>query len=152
MIGRRDFLGTGAVAFALPLLNAQDSGISTRVAIQKVCAWPKLRRIGDGALLVFIFNQPCHGLWEGDLECWASLNGGMSWKLRSRVTAHEPGTVRMNCAAGEANNGDLIVLCGGWDGMCPPQKRLAGPSKPIPIWVCRSSDRGHTWTTSNSFP
>lgn len=44
-------------------------GIETRTAIQAVCAWPNLQITPAGELLACIFNQPCHGKWEGDLDC-----------------------------------------------------------------------------------
>lgn len=45
------------------------------IAIDNVCAWPNLTKMPDGAIIATIFNQPCHGLWEGDVECWASEDG-----------------------------------------------------------------------------
>jgi len=83
--------------------------IETHVGIQGVCAWPNLQRMQDGTLLATIFNQPCHGLWEGDLDCWVSLDEGQSWQFRGRPAPHEPGTNRMNCAVGLAGNGDLVA-------------------------------------------
>jgi hypothetical protein len=52
------------------------------VAIDNVCAWPNLTVLRDGTIIATIFNQPCHGLWEGDVECWGSADGGRSWTLR----------------------------------------------------------------------
>ena len=52
------------------------------IAIDNVCAWPNLTRLPDGAIVANIFNQPCHGKWEGDVECWASEDGGRFWSLR----------------------------------------------------------------------
>jgi Na+/melibiose symporter-like transporter len=37
------------------------------IAIDNVCAWPNLTKLPDGAIIATIFNQPCHGLWEGDV-------------------------------------------------------------------------------------
>ena len=98
---------------APPSANAQDSslfGVTSRTAIQGVCAWPNLQRVSDGSLVALIFNQPCHGLWEGDLDCWASEDEGKTWHFRGRPAEHEPTTNRMNRSAGIANNGDIVVL------------------------------------------
>lgn len=42
------------------------------IAIDNVCAWPNLTLLPDGVIIAAIYNQPCHGTWEGDLECWSS--------------------------------------------------------------------------------
>ncbi len=64
------------------------------IAIDNVCAWPNLTRLADDTLIALIYNQPCHGTWEGDVECWASVDGGCRWVRRGTVTAHEPATGR----------------------------------------------------------
>jgi len=128
--------------------------IKTHPAIQDVCAWPNLQQLQDGTLLATIFNQPCHGKWEGDLDCWASEDGGETWKFQGRPAAHEPGTNRMNCAVGFAKNGDLLVLCSGWNERLPagqPTDFREGVFTLTP-WICRSSDAGKTWSVSTDFP
>ena len=121
------------------------------IVVDNVCAWPNLTKMPDGAIVATIFNQPCHGLWEGDVECWASTDGGRIWKYRGTPAPHEPGTNRMNVAAGLAANGDLIVLASGWshrprrgeyaaDYVAPPPDHCLLP------WTCRSHDGGRTWT------
>jgi len=50
----------------------------------------------------------------GDLDCWVSQDGSF-WEKRGRPAPNDPGTVRMNVAAGRAANGDLVVLCSGWN-------------------------------------
>jgi hypothetical protein len=118
------------------------------IAIDNVCAWPNLTRMPDGAIIATIFNQPCHGLWEGDVECWASEDGGRIWRLRGTPTPHEPGTNRMNVAAGLAVNGDLVVIASGWTHRPRRGEGRAGhgaPAHPLLPWVCRSGDGGRTW-------
>jgi hypothetical protein len=92
-----------------------------------------------------IFNQPCHGLWEGDVECWASEDGGRTWRLRGTPAPHEPGTNCMNVAAGLAANGDLVVIASGWTHRPRKGEGTAGhggDARPLLPWVCRSSDGG----------
>ena len=130
----------------------QSTRVTTRTAIQGVCAWPNLQLLNGGTILSLIFNQPCHGLWEGDLDCWASEDGGQTWRFRGRPAAHEPGTNRMNCAAGIAANGDVVVLCSGWADRNKRGDPINPHRQPLRPWVCRSSDQGHTWAVSTEFP
>jgi hypothetical protein len=122
------------------------------IAVDNVCAWPNLTRMPDGIIIATIFNQPCHGRWEGDVECWASEDGGHLWHRRGTPAPHEPGTNRMNVAAGLAANGDLIVMASGWNRR-PRQGEGTGSfdgANPLLPWVCRSADGGHTWERSET--
>ena len=108
----------------------------------------------DGTIVATICNQPCHGLWEGDVECWGSEDGGRTWRLRGTPAPHEPGTNRMNVAAGLAANGDPVVIASGWTHR-PPKGKPAGhepPAHTLPAWVCRSSDGGRTWSRDAGLP
>jgi BNR repeat-like domain len=119
------------------------------VAIDNVCAWPNLKRLPSGEILATIFNQPCHGWWEGDVECWSGGEDGRMWTQCGTVAAHEPGTNRMNVAVGLARNGDLVALVSGWSNKhapgIKPTKGHAEGSDVLEPWVCRSSDAGRTW-------
>jgi len=124
------------------------------LAIRDVCAWPNLKMLPDGTVIATIFNQPSHGSVAGDVECWASQDGGKSWQRRGVVAPHEPQTNRMNHAAGIAANGDLVVICSGWSNRYPEGTSgapfRAGVLNP---WVCRSADGGRTWKIDKSaFP
>ncbi len=112
-----------------------------RVAVDNVCAWPNLTLLPDGSIAAIIFNRPSHGLEEGDVDCYVSRDEGMTWEYASTVTDHEPGTVRMNHAAGLSPEGDLMVLCSGWGGRSFREYIL-------PVVVCRSPDGGKTWDRS----
>jgi hypothetical protein len=149
-LSRRSFVACVSAA-ALPSASALVS-IPSWTAIQGVCAWPNLQRLRDGTLIATIFNQPCHGEWEGDLDCWASTDEGKSWKFHGRPAPHEPRTNRMNCAAGFAN-GDMIVLVSGWSNREPAgQPTPATRGQILKPWICRSSDDGKTWSRSGMFP
>lgn len=117
------------------------------VAIDNVCAWPNLMRLPNGEIVATIFNQPCHGLWEGDVECWASEDGRF-WQYRGTPALHDPGTNRMNVAAGLAHNGDLIVIASGWShvGVKGEDKQSSAQSQVLPPMLCRSSDGGCSWS------
>lgn len=123
------------------------------VAVDNVCAWPNLTQLADGTLVATIFNQPTHGGWEGDVECWASEDGGRIWRLRGVPAPHEPRTNRMNVAAGCAADGALVVLASGWSNRNPPGSYSnPGEGEIIPAWVCRSEDGGKTWVRSEGIP
>jgi hypothetical protein len=129
---------------------------SDRSAVSQVCAWPNLTVLPDGTLLAAIFNQPCHGQWEGDLDGYVSSDGGLTWSRRACICAHdEPATNRMNCAVGLANDGDLVALCGGWSQRAVTPNTPGTPfsqSQRVRPVVCRSSDRGFTWQTGAALP
>ena len=124
------------------------------VAVDNVCAWPNLTLLPDGAVVATIFNQPSHGSVAGDVECWASTDGGRSWQRRGTPAAHEPDTNRMNVAVGLAAGGDLLVISSGWSNRSPAGQQ--GPAFRAGIlepWVCRSADGGRTWTVDpHAFP
>jgi hypothetical protein len=109
------------------------------VAIDNVCAWPNLTMMPDGAIVATIFNQPAHGTCEGDVECWASEDGGRTWKLRGTPAPHEPATNRMNVAAGLGCDGELVVLASGW------YREGGFRTRVVPCWACISADEGETW-------
>jgi hypothetical protein len=148
MLTRRLFLAAPAVA------AAQTGGprvLERYVAIDNVCAWPKVVALADGSLAAAIYNQPVHGQRPGDVECWVSADGRF-WRKAGTAAPHEPGTGRLNHAIGVARNGDLIAMAGGWvlneeakDGMRVKRKLL-------PPWVSRSADGGRTWTVDKRFP
>ncbi len=93
-------------------LNIPD-GAYHIVTAPEHCAWPNLTLLPNGEIGAVIFNQPSHGRLEGDVELWVSNDGGDIWAMRSQITQHEAGTVRMNVAAGLNQKGELVVLCSG---------------------------------------
>ena len=124
------------------------------IAIDNVCAWPNLTRLPNGDIVAVIFNQPTHGKWEGDVECWGSSNGGRIWEKRGTPAIHKPGTLRADVAVGLAGDGSLIVIVSGWKGRPPAPTRVGEEpkgenidnNKALESLVCRSYDGGYTWS------
>ncbi|HDY87443.1 MAG TPA: exo-alpha-sialidase [bacterium] len=117
--------------------------IENIIAVDNVCAWPNLTLMPDGTITAIIFNKPSHGLEEGDAVCYASRDGGKTWKYMGTPVHHEPGTNRMNLAAGLSNDGSLVALVSGWGGEGFREFIL-------PPAICRSKDNGKTWITNGS--
>jgi hypothetical protein len=124
------------------------------ISIDNVCAWPNLTTLKDGTQIVTIFNKPSHGRMQGDVECWASVDGGKFWQKRGTPSPHKPMTNRMNVAAGPAGNGDLIVIASGWSlKESGRQDGLFNLMSIIRAWVSRSEDGGKTWKVDEkAFP
>ncbi len=112
------------------------------VAVDNVCAWPNLTVLRDGTIVAVGFNKPSHGGVVGDIDCWASEDGGQTWEKRGTPAPHDiPVSNRVNHAAGLANNGDLIVICSGTTNINPPR-----PFRFLQPWISRSSDGGRSWS------
>ncbi len=133
--------------------EARPRELSLHVAVKEVCAWPNLTLSPQGEILAVLHNRPGHGTLEGDIDCWASRDG-ITWEKRSTITRHEPGTIRMNHAAGLAGNGDLVVLCSGWTDHKQPERPKQAPFRDAILgnWTLRSADGGRTWAQHESFP
>ena len=118
------------------------------VAVDNYCAWPNLTILPDGSVGAMIFNRPSHGGTEGDIELWVSPDGRAPWTKRSTVSAHAPGTVRMNLAGGSGKDGALVALVGGW--RLTDLRPIRTDNLLLPT-VSRSFDGGHTWERSDTF-
>ncbi|MBI3971088.1 MAG: exo-alpha-sialidase [Chloroflexi bacterium] len=118
------------------------------VAVDNYCAWPNLTVLPDGSVGALIFNQPSHGRVEGDIELWVSADGRPPWIRRSAVTQHLPGTSRFNVAGGLGHDGVVIAVVGGW---LRPEQRPIRTDNLLDLWVCRSTDAGHTWEVTETF-
>ena len=113
------------------------------IAVDNVCAWPNLTKMPDGTITALIFNKPSHGLEEGNAVCYASKDGGRTWNFMGIPAPFEPGTNRMNLAAGLSNDGSLVTLVSGWGGKDFREYIL-------PNVVSRSQDNGETWILKGS--
>lgn len=128
------------------------------IAIDNVCAWPNLTLMPDGEIIAVIFNQPNHGIYKGEVECWSSANQGRTWAFQGVPMPHEPDCARMNVAVGLAADGALIVLVAGWsqrkNGDMVSVQDVSDDdfegSEVLPILVCRSYDGGKNWTRQKS--
>lgn len=117
--------------------------IENIIAVDNVCAWPNLTKMPDGSITALIFNKPSHGQEEGNAVCYSSKDGGRTWNFMGIPVPFEPGTNRMNLAAGLSNDGSLVTLVSGWGGEGFREYIL-------PNVVSRSQDNGRTWTRKGS--
>ncbi len=114
------------------------------------CAWPNLTLLPNGEIGAVIHNRPSHSGVEADVELWISGDGGDTWYLRGQITQHEPGTNRMNVAAGLNQKGELIVLCSGWN-LDRLNRKVVEEDCLLPH-VCISGDNGNTWELVGEMP
>lgn len=125
------------------------------IAIDGACAWPNLSVLPDGRIAAVIWPLNNHAVTEGAAECWISDDHGATWHKAGVPVPNQPGTNRLNVAAGEVD-GKLLALVGGWDKRRPhpggqsissegsaERARLgAVPINPLTAW---SGDGGETW-------
>ncbi len=123
--------------------------LSQKPVIENVCAWPKLSLLPNGTIIAALYNQPSHGKMPGDVACWASNDGGLSWEHRGNATKHEGNRAWFNHALGVANNGDLLIATSGWDYKTTSGSKFDKPLVPI---VVRSIDKGVTSKVVAEFP
>ena len=146
----------GASARVDRAVLADGTPAEVRLIARDVCAWPALTRLPDGTLLIANFNRPSHGRMVGDVDTWASTDGGRTWEKRAPGAPHEPGTQsnRMNVAFGALPNGEVLLLASGWS-LKPDAKSPSGLEidKVLRPWVSRSRDGGKTWSVEReTFP
>jgi hypothetical protein len=152
-------LGLSILAPSLPAQPSRPSNLTFYerfVAIDSTCGWPNLSLLPDGKIAAIIWPYTNHGVTEGSAESWVSGDGGVSWKQAGVPVPNEPGTNRMNVAAG-AVEGKLVAFVGGWNQRRPyvPGQSLgsegaeararAGAVTITPVPAV-SSDSGSTWT------
>jgi len=119
------------------------------VAVDNVTAWPNLTQMSDGTVIATIFNKPSHGLEAGEAECWASVDGGKTWKLRGVPAPNEPNTNRMNVAVGATVTDELVAIVSGWSDR-PLAGQIRVGDRPyregiIDPWISLSGDGGRSW-------
>jgi hypothetical protein len=85
------------------------------------------------------FNQPSHGLQEGDLAALTSDDDGRTWQSAGLAAPHDPGGNRMHIASGVTHDGSWLVLSTGFtvtDGKY---------GKQVPMWCSRRTDGASDW-------
>lgn len=151
-----------AAASALALPTARSSTIPASklyeryIGVDGACAWPRLTTLPNGEISALIWPYPNHGFVQGAAECWNSTDDGRTWHQAGVPVRNEPGTNRMNAAAGVMADGTYVVVIAGWPRpYLPPWKgTLADEAKlgevfkdlrtlqPVPAI---SKDHGRTW-------
>jgi hypothetical protein len=114
------------------------------VVATNACAWPVLTRLDAASLGVVHFNQPSHGLQEGDLAALTSADEGRTWQSAGLAAPHDPGANRMHIASGVAHDGSWLVLSTGFnvvDGRYGSQ---------VPLWCSRRMPGARDWTIERS--
>lgn len=111
--------------------------------------WPQIQLARDGSLLAFGYNAAAHTTLPGDVDCWASPDGGKTWALRA-TAASRPASHANYChfATGLAANGDALILASGMD-HAASINAARGPHAGV---ILRSADSGKTWEKSGTMP
>ena len=114
------------------------TGAEFYVAVDNAGLWPNLTLTGNGEILAAAYDFPGHGVGNGNISVWASVDGGRLWEHRGVATEHEAGddAARYNQACGVNARGEFVVLAGHWS----RNIRVPGP-----VQVCVSSDGARTW-------
>ena len=111
--------------------------------------WPQVLVLADGTLLAFGYNAPAHTTLPGDVDAWASADGGKTWSLRGTAAARPDAKANMcHWASGFSTKGELLVVASGMDDAANERGRRA----PNDVRVFRSADAGKTWTRAGNFP
>ena len=111
--------------------------------------WPQVQVLADGTLLAFGYNAPAHTTLPGDVDAWASADGGKTWALRATAAARPDAKANMcHWASGFTAKGELLVVASGMDDAANER----GQRAPNDVRVFRSADGGATWTRAGDFP
>jgi hypothetical protein len=121
----------------------QPQVIEHHLAVDGVCAWPKLTTLPDGTIAAALFDQPNHQKTPGSIQCYVSRDQGQTWQHAGTPGPKTDTTFRVNHAIGVDADGELVVISGG--------KTIADRRLIKPI-VARTSDQGATWDISEQFP
>ena len=144
-------LASGAAAAPSPAPRVEV--IDQIVAVKDLCAWPKLALLPNGDIVAAVYNQPSHGAHPGEVDLYASADGGRIWTKRGTPTRRPPGAFgRLNHAVGVARDGAVHVVSGGWEYEGPDPQNQYKKKKLVRPEASRSTDGGRTWKFSTSFP
>ena len=84
------------------------------IAVDNKCLWPQLRTAANGDIYMTGFNEPCHGMTEGDVDCFVSTDEGRTFRFRGIPVLHDEGSNRMNHNSGFTHGGDFITIISGY--------------------------------------
>ena len=121
----------------------------TSIVVKGGGLWPQLQCAPDGTLLALGCNAAAHTTLPGDVDAWASADGGKTWALRA-TAAERPNAKANMChwASGFSARTELLVLASGMDDAANER----GQRAPNDVRVFRSADAGQTWTRAGAFP
>jgi len=113
-------------------------GAEFYVGVDYAGLWPNLTQTPDGEILATAYDFPGHGVGNGNIGVWASLDGGRLWERRGTASSHDgrDDPARFNHAAGLNGKGELVVLVGLW---------TRNITEAGPVQACVSADGGRTW-------
>lgn len=84
------------------------------IAVDNKCLWPQLRMGENEKIYMTGFNKPCHGMVEGDVDCYVSCDGGESFGFTGIPVVHDKGCNRMNHNSGFTHDGEFITIVSGY--------------------------------------
>jgi len=118
----------------------------TNIVAKEAGLWPNVVSSPDGKLLAFGYNAPAHTTLPGDVDAWASGDGGKSWEWRA-AAARRPAETANYChwASGLTDTGEVIVVASGLDD--PATQKLYNDTMTF-----ISSDFGKSWEKRDVFP
>ena len=136
------------LSLLLPLA-VQAAPDLTAIAVKGGGLWPQIQCAADGTLLAFGYNAAAHTTLPGDVDAWASSDGGKTWSLRATAAARpDPQANMCHWASGIGATGDVLVLASGMDDAANER----GKRQPNDVRAFRSADFGKTWTKTGTFP
>jgi len=143
-----------ALTLALAVVTGLAAGADPAPGFTAIVAkggglWPQIQVLPDGVLLALRYNAPAHTTLPGDVDVWASGDGGKTWKLRGTAAPRPDANANMcHWASGFSAKGELLVVASGMDDAANERGRRA----PNNVQIFRSADGGTQWTKSGAFP
>ena len=100
----------------LSSVTPDTSGNFTTVAVKGGGLWPQIQCGPDGTLLALGYNAAAHTTLPGDVDGWASTDGGKTWALRATAAARPDKSANYcHWASGFTAKGELLVVASGMD-------------------------------------
>ncbi len=142
-------LALALTAWGSGLVEAEPASSFVAIVTRGGGLWPQVQVLADGTLLAFGYNAAAHTTLPGDVDAWASVDGGRTWELRATAAARPDAKANMcHWASGLSATGDVLVVASGMDDAANESGRRA----PNDVQIFRSVDRGTRWTKTGDFP